>query len=58
MLCALGVQQHLDPENGPFAEPILTTDQRIALTRKAERRRLRTTGPRRGGGHGARGATR
>ena len=57
VLCALGVQQRLDIKNGPFAEPKLTPGERIALTRKAERRRLRQTGPRRGGGRSARGAS-
>lgn len=47
--CPECVQAHLNPEDGPFAEPALTKDEKLALTRRAERKRLRRIGRREGG---------
>lgn len=55
--CPECVQAGLNLEKGPFAEPALTPEQKVALTRKSERKRLRATG-RRAGGRNARGARR
>ncbi len=55
-VCAWCVQKDLDPENGPFADAKLTKEEKIALTRRSERRRLRAAGQREKFGRGARGA--
>ena len=56
-VCPDCVQAQLNVDEGPFAESALSPDQKIVLTRKSERKRLRASG-RRAAGRSARGVAR